>query len=153
MADLVSGVLDPVMQRRAGMTMQLITAWEDIIGPAHADYTRPEKLDWPKAYGDNDPFKPALLVIACDGARAIYVQHEIGQIIDRVNTFFGFTAVDRARIVQKPVHSMAKKKREKPRPLDEHQKRHLEELLQSVEDEGLRRSLQKMGEGVLRSGS
>jgi hypothetical protein len=152
MADLVSGVLDPLMQRRAGMTMQLIMAWDDIIGPAHAGYTRPEKFEWPKAYGDNDSFKPAMLIIACDGARAIYVQHETNGIINRINTFFGFTAVDRIKIVQKPVVSMAKKRREKKPPLGEQQRQHLDELLQSVEDEGLRNSLRKMGEGVLRSG-
>jgi len=152
-ADLISTVLEPVMQRRAGMTMQLIMAWEDIVGPAHAGHTRPEKLEWPKAYGDDDAFRPATLKMACDGASAIYVQHEVGQIIDRINTFFGFAAVDRIRIVQKPVQVRKKPKRKKPRPLDAGEKQHLEEILQSVEDEALRKSLKKMGEGVFRSGS
>ncbi len=152
-SDIVSDILDPVMQQRAGMTMQLVMAWEDIVGPNHADYTRPEKLEWPRAYSDDEPFQPATLKIACDGARSIYVQHEAGQIVDRVNTFFGFYAVDRVRIVQKPVQSTAKPCRKKPAPLDQRQKQRLADLLNSVEDENLRNALQKMGEGVFSSGS
>ena len=34
---------------------------------------------------------------------ALHLQHETGEIIDRVNAFLGFNAIGRIRIVQKPV--------------------------------------------------
>ena len=52
---------------------------------------------------DDDPFEPAVLVVACEGAAALHLQHETGEIISRVNAFLGFSAIGRIRIVQKPV--------------------------------------------------
>lgn len=150
-ADLIAGILDPLLQKRAGMTMQLIMAWEDIVGVDHAQHTRPEKLEWPRQLSDQEPFEPACLKIACDSGRAIYVQHEIGAIVERVNTFFGFCAVDRIKIVQKPVHRPPQRKKSGTAPLDSGAKKRLSAMLLNVEDEDLRKSLQKLGEGVLSS--
>ena len=147
-SELVSGVLDPLMQQRAGMTMQLVMAWEEIAGHIHADYTRPEKLEWPRQMSDDDPFQPATLRIACEGARAIYLQHESGMIIERVNSFFGFNAIDRIKIVQKSVQSTEKPRRQPPAKLDPQQQKRLSDLVNSVEDEKLKKALSKMGEGV-----
>ena len=52
---------------------------------------------------EDDPFEPAVLVIACEGVAALHLQHETGEIISRINAFFGFNAIGRIRIVQKPV--------------------------------------------------
>jgi len=147
-AELMTNVLDPIMQQRAGMTMQLVMAWEDIVGNTHSAYTRPEKLDWPKQAGDDEPFQPAALVIACDGARSIYLQHDSTLIIQRVNGYFGFNAIDRIKIVQKPVNKQEKPRRPAPPTLELGQRQRLDDMLGSVEDENLKQALAKMGEGV-----
>ena len=67
-SDLVSKLLDPVIERRAGMTTDLIASWEEIVGARHAALSRPEKLNWPRQASDDDPFEPATLVVACDGS-------------------------------------------------------------------------------------
>ncbi len=156
-SELISRILDPVMQQRAGMTMQLVLAWEDIIGATHAKYTRPEKLEWPRQASQDDAFEPATLRIACEGARAIYVQHEAGLIVERVNGFFGFHAVERIRIVQKPLQNplqnAEKPRRSAPKTLNNAQKQRLDAMLHSIEDEKLRQALLKMGEGVLGAAS
>ena len=56
---------------------------------------------------EDDPFQPATLIIACEGFAALHVQHETGEIIGRINSFLGFNAVGRIKIVQKPVHPEA----------------------------------------------
>ncbi len=152
-ADVVSGILNPVMQQRAGMTTQLVMIWQDIAGANHSAYTRPEKLEWPRAYGDDDAFKPATLIIACDGARAVYLQHDTAMIIGRVNTFFGFAAVDRVKIVQKPVVAVSAVSRKKPPVLNSAGEKRLNRLLADVDDEELRAALKKMGRGVFSSSS
>ena len=152
-AELMTGVLDPIMQQRAGMTMQLVMAWEEIAGHTHANYTRPERLEWPKQASDDEPFQPATLRIACDGARSIYLQHDSSIIIERVNGFFGFTAIDRIKIVQKPVGADAKPRRVAKPALNPQQSQQLEDMLGTVEDEKLKQALAKMGEGIFRERS
>lgn len=150
-SELIGGLVDPLLQQRAGMTMQLVLAWEDIVGATHAEYSRPEKLEWPRQISEDDAFMPATLKIACDGARSIYLQHEAGLIIERINGFFGFGAIDRIRIVQKPIRVQDKPRRKPPQQLSQAQQTRLSEMLEGVEDEKLRAALKKMGEGVLGS--
>jgi hypothetical protein len=150
-AELAGKVLAPTVARRAGMTIDLIAAWPDIVGPPHGDYTQPEKIVWPRKASDDDPFQPGKLVVACDGARAVLFQHELGQCLERVNTFFGFDAIARIQIVQKPVRARPPARRAGPPELDAKDSARLAEIVDGIEDEGLRQRLEKLGRGVFGS--
>ena len=102
-SDLATPILDPVLRKRAGISIGLVQSWEEIAGPRLARNSRPEKIQWPRRMGDDDPFEPAVLVVACEGVAALHLQHETSEIIGRVNAFLGFSAIGRIRIVQKPV--------------------------------------------------
>jgi hypothetical protein len=152
-ADITNKVLEPVLARRTGMTMELLTAWPELAGSRYADVTLPEKLDWPKNHSHEDAFEPACLVIACEGTMALFLQHESGQLIERVNSFFGYPAINRIRIIQKPiVQSTKKRKRELP-PLSKNDQVKLDEILDGIEDEKLKASLRKLGTGIFSKGS
>ena len=47
-SDLAAGVLDPVLRKRAGITIGLVQSWEEIAGERLAQTTRPEKIVWPR---------------------------------------------------------------------------------------------------------
>lgn len=151
-SDLASGILDPVMRKRAGISVELVQCWGEIVGERLAASTRPEKLAWPRRRHEDDPFEPAALVIACEGAAALRLQHETGEIISRVNAFLGFAAVGRIKIVQKPVEPSGRRPSPKPRPLTGREEDRLSKLIQKIDDEGLRASLAKLGASVLRTG-
>ena len=149
LGDLASRVLEPVIARRAGMTIDLVAAWDDLVGERHASYSRPERIVWPRRAHEDDPFKPGTLIVACDGARAIWLQHEAGEIVERLNVFFGFPALARIRIVQKQVvHLEQRPPRQEPK-LDPQGARQLERLLSGIEPGPLRDRLARLGAGVL----
>ncbi len=143
-------MLQTVLRRRTGMTIDLIAAWPAIVGEKHAEYTLPEKINWPRRTNEDDPFEPATLVVACDGARAILFQAESGWILERVNGFFGYQAVARMKILQKPLHHLNKdrEKLHKHVELDSESAARLQNTLQRVEDPGLRQRLEKLGRGI-----
>ena len=149
-ADLAADVLDPVLRRRAGITIGLVQSWEEIAGEKLARTTRPEKIAWPRRLAEDDPFEPATLVIACEGISALHLQHETGEVIGRVNAFLGFTAVGRIKIVQKPVAAPARP-RPKLRALNGAEKERLDAMVDAIEDDGLRASLARLGGSVLAS--
>lgn len=149
-SDLAAGVLDPVLRRRAGITIGLVQSWDEIAGEKLARTTRPEKIVWPRRLTEDDPFEPATLVIACEGIAALHLQHETGEVIARVNAFLGFTAVGRIRIVQKPV-AAAPKRRPGLRALDRAEKDRVEAMVGGIEDEGLRSALARLGGSVIAS--
>src|SRR5690606_6271366 len=147
--DLAVEILDPLLRKRAGMTIGLVQSWEEIVGERLAAVTRPEKIAWPRRLHEDEPFEPAALVIACEGAAALRLQHETGGIIGRVNAFLGLAAVGRIRIVQQPV---APPQRRNPpaRPLTGNETARLEGLLGEIEDDGLRQALARLGGSVMR---
>lgn len=149
-SDLATDILDPVLRKRAGMTIGLVQSWEEIVGPRLAAVTRPEKIAWPRRRDEGDPFEPATLVIACSGPAALRVQHESAEIVGRLNAFLGYGAVRRIRIVQKHVAVEVKAPRQK-RPPTAAETGRLEAVTGGIEDEGLREALKRLGASVMTS--
>jgi hypothetical protein len=148
-SDLATEILDPVLRKRAGISIGLVQSWEEIAGQRLAVSTRPEKIIWPRRMHEDDPFEPATLVIACEGSAALRLQHETGEIISRVNAFLGFTAVGRIKIVQKPMRSTEERRKPQLRPLTGPEKSRISKVVGPIEDEGLRASLERLGATVL----
>jgi hypothetical protein len=148
-SDAATAVLDPVLRKRAGLSVALLQSWEEVVGPRIAARSRPEKLQWPRRIADDDAFSPATLVVACDGMAALHVQHETGEIIARVNAFLGFAAVGRIRIVQKAVVTNTTPPRPKPRPLSDREKMAVAGSVAAIEDGGLREALERLGRSVI----
>jgi hypothetical protein len=150
-SDLASALLDPVLRRRAGLSVDLVQSWPEIVGERLASRTRPEKIAWPRRLHEDDPFEPATLVIACEGPAALHVQHETGEIISRANSFLGFAAIGRVKIVQKPVSPATPSRKKALRPLAEAERRRIESLTSGIDDPGLRESLERLGASILAS--
>ena len=111
-------MIEPVTARRGFAKADLIAVWPEIAGPMHASCTAPEKIVWPR-HGNADEPGAGTLFIRADGPRAIFVQHELPQIVERVNAFFGYRAVAQARIVQGPVGRARPRPRSPRRSIDE----------------------------------
>lgn len=148
---LVSDVLDPVLAKRAGMTSALMSSWPEIVPPSLAGTTRPQKINWPRRASEDDPFKPATLIVAAEGMAALHLQHQTGEIIQRVNAFFGFQAVERLQLVQKPVAPIRKPPRRKA-PVSPADAKRIDALTENIEDEGLREALARLGRNVKQDG-
>jgi hypothetical protein len=143
--ELVGKVIDPVTKRRGFATTDIIAAWREIVGPRFAEWTRPEKIVWPK--GEEMEGAPALLVLRVDGPRAVLVQHEAGQIVERVNAFLGYGAVGHIRIIQAPVRQAAAPAASPPRLTPEDESR-VAAAVSGVQHDRLRAALERLGRGV-----
>ena len=148
-AELVPGILSETLARRTGMTLDLIAGWDEIAGPDHAPFTLPEKILWPRRASEDEPFEPATLVLACEGHHALFIQHAMPELIDRLNRFFGYGAISRIRMVQKPVNKPAPAAKRRNVQLTEDETRRLDEVLGHIEDEKLRSHLARFGRGVI----
>lgn len=148
-SDLVSGIIDPALRRQTGISVELVQTWDDIVGEKLSASTRPEKINWPARGASPDDFRPGTLVLACDQSAALHIQHSTAEIVSRVNAFFGYAAIDRIRIVQKPVTAPAGRKRPKRVILSEKDRSHIACLTSSIEDEGLRKALEKLGRSIV----
>lgn len=145
--DLIGEVIDPVTRKRGFATADLLAVWPDIAGPALAGWTAPEKIVWPRGRAANEA-SAGTLVLRVDGPRAIFVQHEVPLILERINRFFGYRAIGQVRIVQGRVAGP----REAAKPdaaLPPAAEAALGATLAGVGDERLREALERLGRGVL----
>lgn len=88
-------------------TAALVTEWERIAGAELASYTTPDKLKWPRtpdaAFDDESQRRGATLTLRVDPARALDVEYRARQILERINSYFGYRAIETVRLVQAPV--------------------------------------------------
>ena len=153
-AEVANRLVDPVLARKAGINTALIGSWDEIVGENFADCTRPEKISWPRRnnelVADSGGMEPGVLTIACEGSRALFLTHAQGELIQRINGFFGYPAIRQIRIVQKPVTPMQKYRR-KPRALTVSETARLKTMTNDIENENLKAALDKLGRAVIGS--
>jgi hypothetical protein len=139
---MVAGVLAPISARRQFAAADLAAAWPEVVGPRYAECTYPERIDWPR--GSDEP--GAILRVRADGPRAVLLQHELGQLAERVNAFLGYAAIGRIRLVQGPVpRRAAKAAKPADREVDENR---LDAVVGIVGDDALREALARLGRGI-----
>src|SRR5580692_1126406 len=81
---------------RLASIVRLRGDWQAIVGPELARCTEPEALI--AGRGGKDGAKLLRLKVA--GAAALEVQHMSGQIVERVNAYFGHRQIDDIRLMQ-----------------------------------------------------
>jgi hypothetical protein len=145
-AELVGKTLDPITAKRGFAASQLTANWAEIVGQRYAECSMPEKIVWPR--GSANEGKSGMLVVRIDGPRALLFQHELPQVIERVNATVGHGTIDRVRVIQGPVISPTQPAKG-PRPLDMTEEKQLESLIGEVGSDNLRKALERLGRGVL----
>lgn len=147
MSELVGRLVSPLTAARSFAKSDLSAVWPEIVGERFASFSRPEKLVWPK--GPDTEGRPALLLIRVHGPRAIYLQHEAGQIIERANAFLGYRAIDRIKLTQGTVDGDVKLPDRTPPTVSPESAAQLAKSVAGVEDDRLKAALEKLGRGVL----
>ena len=143
-AHFVPRLTKAAFSRRGFATARLAIDWPDIVGPALADNTLPEKLT-----GTDRP-EGGVLTIKVRPAAALEVQHLTPQLIERINQIFGFRAVGRLRLLQGVVPPRLKPK-PPPKPLTPEESVLLEAKLSGVADTELNAALASLGRSLLGS--
>lgn len=149
-SEVANRLMDPVLARRAGINTALLGSWDEIAGEDFADCTRPEKITWDRRMSEtmDGGYQPGVLVIACEGARALFLTHAEGELIQRINGFFGFPAIKQIKIVQKPV-TVQSAHRRVPRALNRQETRRLDDLVDGVVNDKLKEALKRLGRAVI----
>ena len=145
---LLSEVFSDAYAKQGFAARELVTRWADIAGPEISAHSEPLKIQWPRPV-EGEPQQPATLVLRVEGPTALEIQHASDIILQRVNRFFGWSAVGRLALRQAPLSR-------RPRPPasrapDPEQVSKVAKTLSSVEDEELRAALARLGASIKRN--
>ncbi len=130
--------------RRFGFVQSaIVSRWAEIVGARYARVSCPESIKFPtgkKAGG--------VLTLMVDGAHAPLIQHLTPMIVERVNRFFGYSAINRIVFRQgKPPAPAPRPERPQLRPVP----KELGEGLREIADPELRQCLELLAAQIAAS--
>ncbi|MBK8175255.1 MAG: DUF721 domain-containing protein [Rhodospirillales bacterium] len=140
LAETLSAVVAPLAGRRSFAIARVALEWPKIVGEHLANRSVPMKIIAPLgARGAG-----TLNVRIASGALALEMQHNEPLIVERINTFFGYAAVARLRLIHGPVPDRRQSLR-LPRPLSGDAVAAVDGLVAGISDPELRESLKNIG--------
>ncbi len=145
---LLGGVFSDVYAKQGFAARELVTRWAEIAGAEIAAHAEPLKIQWPRPV-EGELQQPATLVLRVEGPMALEIQHTSDVILQRVNRFLGWNAVGRLALRQAPLARRAA--RSPPPKPDAAAIAEVAATLTSVEDDGLRDALARLGAAIKRN--
>ena len=145
---LLGDVFSDAYAKQGFAARELVTRWAEIAGKDIAAHSEPLKMQWPRPV-EGQPQEPATLVLRVEGPMALEIQHASDAILQRVNRFFGWSAVGRLALRQAPLSR--RKAPVRSRVPDPKSVAKVAETLSAVEDEELRAALARLGAAIKRN--
>jgi hypothetical protein len=144
-SDMLPDVGRAAFRRFGFVQSSIVSRWHEIVGERYAAVSSPESIRFlpgRRAQG--------VLTLVVEGAHAPMMQHVVPVIVERVNRFFGYNAVERVHFKQGVVQLAKAKARVAPpslRPIPAD----LGDSLREIADPELRAVLEALARGVAES--
>ena len=145
---LLSDVFSDAYAKQGFAARELVTRWTEIAGADVAAHSEPIRMQWPRPV-EGQPQEPATLVLKVEGPMALEIQHKSDLILERVNRFFGWSAVGRLALRQAPLSRRDRPK--PPAPPDPEAVAKIADGLRAIEDDQLRAALARLGAAIKRN--
>jgi hypothetical protein len=134
--ELVGDVGGQSFKRFGFVQSSIVSRWAEIVGERYARASTPESIRFPAGRKSG-----GVLTLLVDGAHAPLIQHLTPLIVERVNRFFGYSAINRIVFRQGKLPSpAARPERPQLRPVP----KELGEGLREVADAELRACLESL---------
>ena len=145
LAQTVRKVAAPLFRRQGFAEADILLRWAEIVGERLALRSAPERLEQPRGAAG-----AALHVRVAPGAGP-ELQHVAPLVLERINAFFGWRAVERLRLVQAPLPAKRGRAPEPDEPLSQAEAVALDSSLEGAGDDRLRQALKRLGSSVARA--
>ena len=141
-SDMLPEVGRAAFRRFGFVQSSIVSRWREIVGERYANVSSPESIRFPPGRRSE-----GVLSLLVEGAHAPMMQHVAPVIVERVNRFFGYNAVERVVFKQGVVQLAKAKARIAPpslRPIP----KEMGDSLREVADPELRAVLEALARGV-----
>lgn len=138
--------------KRGFREAHVLAHWPEIVGAGLGEFSSPEKLAFPRGSADSggrNQRSGATLTVRVDGPVAVEIRHLEPQIVERINSYYGYSAVARLKLVQGPLPAKARPRYRKIRPLKAEERAALAQDLEKIEEPALKQALEKLGERII----
>jgi len=142
-ADMLPAVGGAAFRRFGFVQSSIVSRWGEIVGERYAGISSPESIRFPAGKRS-----AGVLNLVVEGAHAPMMQHVVPVIVERVNRFFGYAAINRIVFRQgKPPAAAPRPDRPQLRPVP----KELGEGLREIADPELRACLESLAAQIVAS--
>ncbi len=134
------------LAKRGFGEVDVVLRWREIVGETLARQCRPSRIAFPR--GER---RGGVLHLLVEPAAAPEVQHLAPILIERINAFHGYRAVERVSLQQRPLPPAPVRTYRAPvGPLDPEGEAALDRRLEDIADSELREALRRLGRNVMK---
>lgn len=147
LSGIVKSISDPIFGKKSMLYGELISNWPAIAGKDLSQYAVPLELKFKRTSGKQNT---AVLKLAVTSARAQDVLMQKDLLIEKLNQFMGFAAVEDIQLVHKPHSSVLEKSSQirKKRTVSQTEKQQINDAVSEIENEELKHTLQSFGNAI-----
>ena len=143
----IEKIVKPIFGRRGFGAAAIVNNWVDVVGPVLARHTFPQQISYPVGSRLNG----TLHLRINSSSIALELQHLTPQLLDKINTYFGYRAISHLKILQGPVPKTEPPKKMPRRTLETREEETLKQKLNLISDPELRLALSNLGASVIQN--
>lgn len=148
MSNVVGGFARKILGKKAFAEADVICNWQNIAGKDLACFSKPVRIDFKKG----ERVEGTLFIEVASGAFALEIQSKTKILVDKVNSFFGYAAVNSIKIIQNPAvffEENANIKNVEKKLVTIEEENYITDLSKDVKNPELESALQSLGRAVL----
>jgi hypothetical protein len=147
LSDIVPGLTRDILGKKGLLFGKMVLEWPHIAGPEMADKTMPIDLKSAKKAGGQSR---AVLHLAVQNAFALEVSYQKALLIERLNMFFGYPAIQDIKLVQQMNVMDKRAASSTPRRLiTAQEEKAIETLVAPIQENDLQSALKNLGKAIL----
>lgn len=149
----LSASMTPLIKKLLGAKgmaeVEILANWKNIVGEDLAKYSLPQRIEFKVGSRNNG----TLYLMAASGGFAMEIQHRTPLILEKINTFFGYQAVAKIKLIQNdgfintevsPVYEDNLEKK----LVTEEEQNYIDSVTEDIQHTELKLSLQKLGKSI-----
>ena len=137
-----------ILGTKGFVEIDILTGWRDIVGEELAEFSLPQKIDFPRGQKSNGTLHLSVI----SGAFALEIQHREKYILEKINTHFGYQAVSKIKITQDSGFGLEKldkpDEEKKQITVSKEEENYINDLTSDLNNAELKKILVKLGKSV-----
>ena len=146
----VGDVATKLLGKHGFIEVDILQHWTTIVGDELGQYCIPQKIDFPKDKREEG----TLHLLVFSGAFALEIAHKRPIILEKINTYFGYKAVSRIKIIQSenlPIQNKTTKSADidKKMLVSEDEQTYIDTITSCVQHQELKEHLAELAKHIL----
>ena len=145
-SDIIHPITNKAFKKKGFLQGEIISKWSQIVGESLAKKTQPKRI---RFASQSSSALTTKLIIQVDIGCAPIIQHQQKEILDKLNTYFGYLAIGKLQIIQAPIMLENQTIKVTKVTLTKKDKESLDNSIKNIQSSELSEALKNLGKQLI----